>query len=145
MTKPAPGGTGFVESVPGGHVHDSASPRPDEPLAPFPEPLDVQLTRRRAAALRLPPLACGRRDPLERTYSSQRWTSPRVRHVEEGPRHTAWLHGGRLQRLCEHANVPHLWDAETRTWKVSRKRLGDLIAYARNVEGRFVTTELIDR
>jgi hypothetical protein len=134
-----------VKSVPGGHVHDSASQRPYEPLALFPEPLDVQLARRREAALRCPPLACGRRDPLKRPSSSDRWTSPRVLHVEEGSRHTAWLHGGRLKRLCEHANVPHLWDPETRTWKVSRKRLGDLIAYARHVEGRFVTTELIDR
>lgn len=77
--------------------------------------------------------------------TGNRWTSPRVLHVEEGDRHTAWLYGGRLKRLCEHANVPHLWCADRRTWKVSRKRLGDLLTYARKVEGRFVTTELVNR
>lgn len=47
-------GTGVVESVPGGHDHDSASHRQDVP---------AQLRRRRQASLRLEPLPDGRRDP----------------------------------------------------------------------------------
>jgi hypothetical protein len=102
-----------------------------------------QLRRRRAASLRCEPMSDGRRDPMEPT--GNRWTSRRALHVEEGSRNMAWLYGGRLKRLCEHANVPHLWCAERRTWKVSRKKLGELITYARRVEGRFVTTELLDQ
>jgi hypothetical protein len=107
----------------------------------------VQLRRRRAASLHCEPLAdgTGRRDPLDVSASRDRWTSPRVLHVEKGPRNTAWLHGGRLKQLCEHANVPHLYDHSLKTWRISMRRVDDLIVYAEHIEGRFVTTELVDR
>ena len=68
----------------------------------------TQFRRRRAAAKRLEPMEDGRHDPLELADRRDRWSGSRRLHVEIGPRHTAWLHGGRLKGLCERANVPHL-------------------------------------
>lgn len=50
-------GTGAVMIVPGGHVHDSASPEP--------ETIGTQVRRRREDSRRLPRMGDGRRDPLE--------------------------------------------------------------------------------
>jgi hypothetical protein len=104
-----------------------------------------QLRRRRAASLRCESLADGRLDTLELAERRDPLSSARRLHVEKGPRHTAWLYGGRLKQLCEHANVPHLYDHSLKTWRISARRVDDLIVYAEHIEGRFVTVETVDR
>ena len=109
------------------------------------DPVGSQMRRRRSASLRCEPLADGRLDPLELSEQRDPLASARRLHIEKGPRHTAWLHGGRLKPLCEHANVPHLWDHALKTWRIPNGRVDDLIVYAEHVDGRFVTVEEVDR
>ena len=101
----------------------------------------AQVRRRRAAADRCPPLDDGRRDPLE--PEPDRWTFERVLHVEVG-RRIARLHGGRMVRLLDQADVERRqWDHRRRLWMVSGDQVDDLLVYAEHTERRFVTVEAV--
>ena len=103
------------------------------------------IRRRRAAAQRCQPLADGRRDTLSTPVRDDRWTSARTLHIEVGPRHTAWLHGGRLKAMCERVGVPHVWSHDRRLWSIPAARVQDVATYAEHVEGRFVTVERVEQ
>lgn len=107
------------------------------------ETVGEQLRRRRAAAARCAPLGDGRRDPAQRRPRDG--VATQTLHVLVGPRHTAWLIGGRVPSLLRHLDVPTQFDHAKRLWSIPVNRVDDVLAYAEHAEHRFVTVEAVDR
>ncbi len=71
--------------------------------------------------------------------------SPRVLHVEVGPRHTSWCYGGRVRPLLDRVGVPTMYDRLRRAWAVPTDRLDDVLVVAEHTEKRFVTVGVVAR
>lgn len=136
MTKPAPEGTGYT---PGRRAEDSA-------LALFPEPVSIQLRRRRVASLRCEPLSDGRRD----TWGGRRKPQPGKHLMAECGRRTVWLRDGdrgdRVFALLEAAQIERRqWDSDRRCWMVPLNRADDVLAFAEFSDRWTVVCEAVDR
>jgi hypothetical protein len=79
------------------------------------------------------------------TAPSRQNTSCRSLHVEVGPRHTSWCHGGRVRQLLDRVGVPTMYDRARRAWAVPTNRLDDVLVVAEHTEKRFVTVEAVAR
>jgi hypothetical protein len=103
------------------------------------------MARQRAeAALRLPALEDGSRDP------DIPWTlAPPARGemvLEVGDRFTAWLQGNvrRVVPLLDAVGCPRQWDAEAGAWSLPRARVDDVLARA-DLEKRRIRLRQVDR
>ncbi len=81
----------------------------------------------------------------ERTAPRRQDASPRVLHVEVGPRHTSWCYGGRVRPLLKRVGVPTMYDRQRKAWAVPTDRLDDVLVVAEHTEKRFVTVEAVAR
>ncbi len=106
-----------------------------------PERASTQLRRRRAASLRLEPLADGRRDP----WPTPKATGLRSLHVTVN-RHTARLYGEGIFALLDEVGIERRqWDHRDRVWMIPIQYADDVMAWAEWKQRRVVTCEAIDR
>jgi hypothetical protein len=98
-------------------------PQPTNPDDTIPK----QLRRRRAASRRLPPLADGRRDPLDPPPDNSK---PATIVVTED-RHSVHFHGDErvLRKAVRQVGCPYMFDLRTRVMSVP-KRYADHVAVA---------------
>lgn len=124
----------------------SKVPMVETQAALFPEPVAVQLERRRAAAVRCAPLADGRRDP----WGGRRKPQPGKHLVAEVGKRTVWLRDGdrgdRVFALLDAAGVERRqWSSEMRCWMIPLNRTDDVLAFAEFSDRWTITCEAVDR